>query len=47
MLNTIYTVFEYIILVVVYATVLMTIISGAEYIIKNIHVFKSEEKGVK
>ena len=40
-------VFEYIILVVVYATVLMTIISGAEYIIKNIHVFKSEEKGVK
>ena len=40
-------VFEYIILVVVYATVLMTIISGAEYIIKNIHVFKSEETGVK
>lgn len=39
--------FEYIILVVIYATVLMTIISGAEYIIKNIHVFKSEEKGVK
>ncbi|MBR2891382.1 MAG: CDP-diacylglycerol--glycerol-3-phosphate 3-phosphatidyltransferase [Bacilli bacterium] len=38
-------VFEYIILVVVYATVLMTIISGAEYIIKNIHVFKIEEKG--
>ena len=35
------------IMVVVYATVLMTIISGAEYIIKNIHVFKSEEKGVK
>ena len=40
-------VFEYIILVVVYASELMTIISGAEYIIKNIHVFKSEEKGVK
>lgn len=39
--------FEYIIMVVIYATVLMTIISGAEYIIKNIHVFKSEEKGVK
>ncbi len=38
-------VFEVICIVVIYATVIMTVISGAEYIIKNIGVFKDEQKG--
>lgn len=37
--------FEIIILVVIFATVLMTVISGTEYILKNIHVFKNVEEG--
>ena len=38
-------VFEIIIYVVIIATVLMTVISGTEYIVKNIHVFKDKEEG--
>ena len=37
--------FEIIILVVIFATVLITVISGTEYILKNIHVFKNSEEG--
>ena len=37
--------FEIVILVVIFATVLMTVISGTEYILKNIHVFKNVEEG--
>ena len=37
--------FEIVILVVIFATGLMTVISGTEYILKNIHVFKNVEEG--
>lgn len=37
--------FEIIILVVIGLATLMTIISGAEYIVKNLHVFKDNKEG--
>ena len=37
--------FEIIILVVIGLATLMTIISGTEYIVKNLHVFKDNKEG--
>ena len=36
-------IFEIIIIIVIYATVALTVISGVEYIVKNIHVFNKEK----
>lgn len=38
-------VFEWIVMIVIILAVLMTIISGVEYIVKNLNVFKDEKEG--